>query len=92
MFATLTDKAGNRVEIELLERSERAFEQESPALVLKSFIFSSPLPVETPGQYQLELEDGSLVEAEVGYCRALPSGAYILAAFRLDDAPALVSP
>lgn len=89
MFATLTDKTGNRVEIELLDVSERLFEREAPPLVLKRFVFESPLPVETPGAYQLELEDGSLIETEVTYCQVLPSGAYALAGFRLEGVPVL---
>lgn len=86
MFATLKDKSGNQVKVELLNLDERNLNRE--AMVLRTFDLESPLPVATPGTYLLELQDGSFVETEIVFCRQLPSGKFFQTGLRLVDARA----
>lgn len=91
MYATLTDRAGNRTEVEVLEASQRTLHREDGdelvPVYLTRYEFESPRPIDAPAAYQLELASGELIEVQVALCLALGEEVYFVAAHFVDDEP-----
>lgn len=92
MYATLTDRAGNRIEVEVLVASQRTLHREDGdelvPIYLTHYELESPLPIDAPAAYQLELASGDLLELQVALCLALGEECYFLSAHFVDEEPA----
>lgn len=81
MFANLTDREGTTTEVTVIASEERAIGAGPAAPIHVTWVeLASDVPVAFPATYQLELEDGALLELEVALCVELPEGGYHVSA------------